>query len=73
MKTAELRDAFEWTCDNCGADQFERAIAAELTDEDAEQMGLDPDCVGHLIAAPDQVTCRNCGQQFTTTHPGDAQ
>jgi hypothetical protein len=26
-KTVELRQAFLWTCDGCGSDQFERAVA----------------------------------------------
>lgn len=39
--------AYQWTCDDCGRDNFERAITCELTPDErkdlAEEHGLDPE------------------------------
>lgn len=68
-KTVELRPAFEWTCEECGRDQFAKCIVPEMSEEDradlAEQIGEDP-VDGEFLCAPEQVTCAFCGQQFTT-------
>ncbi len=36
MKRVELRTAYHWFCESCGADNFTLPQKAELTDEDAE-------------------------------------
>lgn len=73
MKPVELQQAFLWTCDNCGQDNFERAIACEISKEDAEelatryeteeQMWLD----GGWVTRPETVQCGHCGEVYETT------
>lgn len=75
----ELHQAFMWDCPECGRENFERAITAELTDQERidllRQMGefideLDENVHGEFVAAPCSVTCRFCDHQFrTNAHP----
>lgn len=71
MKTkVELRCAYEWTCDECGKDNFARAISVALTPEDVEMMiaeyGVEPEeCQnGSWLTRPDEVVCAYCGETF---------
>lgn len=70
MKSTEIRQAFEWTCDNCGIDQFERAILAETDAETLaamrEEHGIQPWEQGNYLMAPAKVTCKQCGETFGT-------
>lgn len=68
----ELREAFEWTCDDCGVDQFERAIpvARDSLDDDAKEAFdslMDGADGVHALRAPNVVTCKNCGKAFRTS------
>lgn len=66
----EMRCAYEWTCPECGTDNFERAIVAELSVEDRaellEDLGYEI-CTGDFVTRPDAVTCPVCGITFETT------
>lgn len=69
MNTVELRQAWEWTCDECGRDNFARAITAELSKEELEEvkvkMGIFDMNPGDLVTQPTEVICRFCGTIFT--------
>lgn len=74
MDKIELRPAYEWTCENCGQDWFERAIIPELTPEDIAKI---EEKTGASFApnenwnikcqlAPIEVTCKKCGESYET-------
>lgn len=79
----EMRPAYQWTCDNCGRDQFESAMVAEFSEEDrletAKQIGLvdefcteiPEDMTGDFVTHPEHVKCNVCGHEFETVHPHD--
>lgn len=72
----ELRPAFEWTCEECGRDQYESAVRPEMSDDDRaevlREMGADEwlaeseNHAGELLAAPERVTCKHCQTTFET-------
>lgn len=74
----ELRPAYEWTCDECGIDNFEKCVVADFNQEDrlqvARELGLIddimedvPDCLTEMfVTYPDYVTCKNCNSEFKT-------
>lgn len=63
--SVEIHQAFLWTCDDCGRDNFERAITVspETIEEWVEGIGE-----GAWLRAPDRVTCSHCGTNFETTY-----
>lgn len=73
---ARLLSAYVWDCDECGAENFERAIVAEMHEEEREEMfrsfhDLDewaelPDGWRdfQMVTRPDAVKCRTCGATF---------
>lgn len=80
MRTVELVQAFLWTCDECGRDNFERAITIEpesidkdelpfLTnttqEEVADWISGGGDC--DFLMAPQFVKCRYCDEVFDTS------
>lgn len=77
---AEMRPAYEWTCHDCGASQFESAMLAEFNEEDrleaAKDLGLldefadeiPEDMTGDFVTYPTRVKCRECGAEFETMH-----
>ena len=66
--TAKLRDAWEWTCPQCGHANFTRAVSTTLTDEQVRAMlgQGEPmeDLGGEFVHAPDTVCCRSCRCDF---------
>lgn len=79
MKTkARLFTAYEWTCEECGRNNFESCVHAELPpDERAElfrraeglsEFELLPDgwMDMELVTIPDEVKCQHCGEEFET-------
>ena len=71
MPTVELLPAFRWICPECGRDQYEDAIRAELTAEDRADMGAED--AGELLAAPEVVRCRQCALEFETENDEEAR
>jgi hypothetical protein len=69
-----LRPAYEWTCEVCGRDHFERAIAAEMSADDREELleaqGLEAweEPQGVWLMMPNKVTCNHCKRKFETIH-----
>lgn len=69
----EMRPAYNWTCPECGRDNFCRSVVAEITPEDCEEMGLDPEdgeaeTQGRWQTYPNNVVCEHCGVKFPTIH-----
>lgn len=69
-ESVELRLAFAWTCPECGIDHFERAIHAEMSAEEMEELradhGVQPWETGHFHSSPQSVICPSCNQSFST-------
>lgn len=71
-KVVELFQAFSWTCDECGRDNFTRAITIPvetvqdnmMTYEEIERLMEGGD--GTFVAAPDKVKCFHCKMEFKT-------
>jgi DNA-directed RNA polymerase subunit RPC12/RpoP len=69
--------AYQWTCDDCGKDNFERAVTVELTPNDRQELAEDNDCDPdeirnvELCSYPEEVTCQHCGSEFETENPED--
>jgi len=76
-RTVELVQAFLWTCDDCGRDNFERAITvspesinpddlptSSYEDADAIREWLQEGGEGSWVKAPSQVLCKHCGGEF---------
>lgn len=70
MKKVELLPAFLWLCDNCGTDQFERAIVCEFSKEELQELkeewGIKESDTGHFLEGPKTVTCEFCQEEFET-------
>lgn len=68
----ELRPAYEWTCEECGRDNFAGGVMVEIDDqmkEDLVRSGLDDPPMletGFWQTRPDEVTCSHCGECFET-------
>jgi len=66
----ELVPAWLWTCDNCGRDNFERSVVAELSAEEMDELkqehGVEEFHEGDFLSAPEQVCCKGCGEEFQT-------
>jgi hypothetical protein len=72
IEAAELRQAFEWTCDGCGRDSFARAVIAEFSPEEAAEMreeGADPR--QGWVTIPETVTCQHCGRTYRCVDAND--
>ena len=79
----EMRPAYEWTCEECGRNQFESCVVAEMDDEDRLQTAINagladefatevpPGLVGEFVTYPDFVTCQHCHAEFETKHMTD--
>lgn len=66
MNRTEIRQAFVWTCDNCGRDQYENAVHIEdpqLIADIREEYGY-----GDLLMAPSTVKCNLCSTEYDTTN-----
>lgn len=75
----ELVQAFLWTCDKCGRDQFERAVSIDPEAIEGTEMAEIVDAAvsrfidssedieitsGDWLIAPDCVKCNHCGAEF---------
>lgn len=70
MDTVELHTAFMWDCNECGTENFERAIRPELSEEEIQEMREDFDLQegeeGFFLMAPKEVVCSTCGTKYQT-------
>ncbi len=71
-RKAELHCAYEWTCDECGRNNFASAITVEMTPGViagmiGEHGGEEGNWhTGHWMTHPEEVTCQHCGATFET-------
>lgn len=74
---AVLHQAYVWDCEECGRENFQRAIvmSEEEKQADIKQMREDGEEVPEYIdmmsccTYPVKVTCKHCSQEFTTADP----
>lgn len=76
MKTATLKTAYYWDCDECGHRNFALPISAEVSDDLLEQCYRDffdmeewqelPDSWRQfeMVKIPAEVTCQTCCETF---------
>ena len=72
----ELWGAWQWTCPECGVDQFESSVTMEMTIEERRDLAIDhgleigPDgeipewYMGQMMSHPEEVICQNCGRIY---------
>lgn len=80
MATVEMRPAYQWTCEECGHEQFVEAIIEEMSEEDRlerlKQIGtvdefadaIPEDIEGDFVSYPDKVMCWLCNTEYDTEH-----
>lgn len=70
MKKTELRQAYVWTCDECGHDNFVRAVVLEFDEETATELkedhGIEIWEEGDWVTIPDVVDCKFCNEVYKT-------
>jgi len=68
MKKAQLNPAYMWDCDQCGTENFERAIVYEPTEEEMaevmEDYEFDPWESSPWTLMPETVKCKCCGTEY---------
>lgn len=74
MDTVELRPAFMWDCEECGRENFTRAIVPEMSVEDLAELkedhGIEENETGEFLMMPKRVTCPDCGNEFRSYRMG---
>lgn len=80
MATVEMRPAYQWTCDECGHEQFEAGIIEEMSMEERlehlKKLGvveefaeeIPEDVEGEFMYFAEEVTCAECGSVYETKH-----
>lgn len=69
----ELHHAWFWLCDECGEENFERVVVAEIgtqeQEEIAEALGIEPweAKTGDFYTKPSSVKCGQCGKEYDTS------
>ena len=78
LSKIQLRPAFEWTCEKCGTDNFERAMIRECTPQEfaeaVESGDVDPDETSdsfEMIAMPIDVKCIRCSTEYEAEYDED--
>jgi len=73
IPTVELHNAFFWICDDCGTDNFVRAIPVSRDKIEADIQELDEhdreileNVEFEWTMAPEEVVCGHCGSKFET-------
>lgn len=77
MTIVALSPAYVWDCEDCGRENFQRAVSIQLDPEDesdAEAIrtmcGIEPEeaipdgLTGCVMTRPRRVTCKHCGKEF---------
>lgn len=83
MSIVNLSPAYVWDCEECGRENFQRAVSVKLDpndDGDAETIrrihGLSegepiPPTLGvGMMTRPSRVTCKHCGAEFEAVDSG---
>ncbi len=66
-----LRHGYWWICPQCKAENFEKSVPVEMTEEDFQKTcefnEVNPEEFrGGFCTAPDYCECRGCGFQVST-------
>jgi hypothetical protein len=68
----EMRIAYVWDCENCGTENFERAVVYEFSPEEIADAIADGDSelaqTGNWMTHPNHVKCRKCSAEFAAKH-----
>ena len=71
MKKAQLNIAWQWDCDYCGEENFERSFIPEVDPEKLKE--LNEECGNNentlLCSFPFEVQCYYCGEIYDTEAP----
>jgi hypothetical protein len=66
----EMLPAFCWTCERCGLENFVRAVTADFSPEELNELrqehGVNPWEAGEFVQKPNTVTCKGCSSKFPT-------
>lgn len=68
LPKAEMRQAFIWTCESCGRDNFERAILWEAPHDRSEAYAGES---GQWLVCPEEVSCSHCRIVHTAVDAAD--
>lgn len=75
IPTIEVHPAYVFDCDECGAENFVRAIVPEMSQEELDELriehGVQPWEAGQFTAFPNEVVCSKCGFRYATQHMCD--
>jgi hypothetical protein len=69
-RQVEIRLAYAWDCEDCGRENFERAVVYELSPDERRELleqGDSPE-TGNWLVPPERVKCHHCGSEFETKH-----
>lgn len=78
MNKVVLKTAYYWICEECGRDNYDRPVLAEIVPEDKEMVFRQWNCLAlddelpedwenfQLVAIPRKVTCEHCGREYET-------
>jgi hypothetical protein len=78
MKKVELHSAYVWDCDECGTENFVRAVTIDLNPDDEEDAkaieALYPEGVPEgagvkAMTCPNRVVCKHCKTEFKSESP----
>lgn len=68
MEKVELLPAFFWICPECGIDNFERGLVAEMSDAEMidirQELDLSEFEEVELVGHPEEVTCKECNTEY---------
>lgn len=66
-RTIELHTAYAFDCDECGHENFVRAVVHEFSPEEKEEMQEEfgeSGATGDFVSIPSIVRCSHCGCEF---------
>lgn len=75
--TIELHPAYMWDCDECGRENFARAVYPELSEDEVRELAYDMGVIesadddlppGMILMAPNKVQCIFCNAKFDVYH-----
>lgn len=65
-----LHPAYVWDCEDCGHENFARAIRYEAAPDEVDELrtehGIQPWDEGEWLCAPMQVRCSHCKKSYDT-------
>jgi hypothetical protein len=68
-RNAELHPAYVWDCEDCGSENFQRAIVRSLTEDEQQEILEGSELSAtfvHCAGVPNNVICKVCGSKFVS-------